>query len=212
MLKSLFSILLFTTLILIACGDKKAVLPFYNTPDFTPHFINQSQANSQITHHIAPFAFQNQDGKTITEKDVEGKIHVANFIFTRCISICPIMTDHMKLLQDDFGKEKDLLLLSYSVTPWLDTVGRLKEYAAAKEITAPNWHLLTGEQGKIYELARKSYFAEENLGFTKDSTDFLHTEHILLIDREKRIRGIYNGTLRLEIDQLKKDISALLKE
>lgn len=153
-----------------------------------------------------------QHGKTITEKDVEGKIHVANFIFTSCGSICPVMTSHMKLVQDTYKNNNNVVILSYTVTPWIDSVAKLKKYAQANEITSPNWHLLTGNKNDIYTLARKSYFAEEDLGFTKDSSDFLHTEHILLIDKSKRIRGIYNGTLQLEIEQMIKDIGTLLKE
>jgi protein SCO1 len=106
----------------------------------------------------------------------------------------------MKQVQNAFQKNDDVVMLSYSVTPWLDSVTRLKDYADHNEITSPNWHLLTGNKGNIYTLARQSYFAEEDLGFTSDSTDFLHTEHILLVDKTKRIRGIYNGTLKLEIE------------
>jgi protein SCO1/2 len=143
---------------------------------------------------------------------VENKIHIASFIFTRCESICPVMTKHLKLLQDEFKNKNEVVILSYSVTPWIDSVARLKEYADANEITSPNWHLLTGSKSEIYTLARQSYFAEEDLGFTKDSTEFLHTEHILLVDKTKRIRGIYNGTLQLEIEQLIRDINLLKDE
>ena len=104
------------------------------------------------------------------------------------------------------------MLLSYSVTPWLDSVKILNDYAKRYKVTNPNWHFLTGSKSEIYTLARQSYFAEEDLGFTKDSTNFLHTEHFLLIDKNKRIRGIYNGTLELEINQLIKDIAILRKE
>jgi protein SCO1 len=137
---------------------------------------------------------------------------VANFIFTSCGSICPVMTQHIKLVQEKFGNNPTVVILSYSVTPWIDNVARLKKYADCNEITSPNWHFLTGKKSEIYTLARQSYFAEEDLGFTKDSTEFLHTEHVLLIDRSKRIRGIYNGTLQLEIEQMNKDIAELLKE
>ena len=103
-------------------------------------------------------------------------------------------------------------MLSFSVTPWIDNVKRMHDFALKNQITSPNWHLLTGNKSQIYTLARRSYFAEEDLGFTKDSTNFLHTEHILLIDKTKRIRGIYNGTLQLEAEQLVKDIRMLMKE
>jgi protein SCO1/2 len=193
--------------------EKAKHLPYYNTPDFTPQFLNAgNEINEKVTHTINPFSFTDQNGKRITEKNVEGKIHIANFIFTSCVSICPVMTKHMKLLQQEFKDNPDIVMLSYSVTPWIDNVGRLKKYADNNQITSPNWHLLTGSKAEIYTLARQSYFAEEDLGFTKDSTQFLHTEHILLVDKTKRIRGIYNGTLELEAEQLIKDIKELMKE
>jgi protein SCO1 len=208
------SILLYLFFFTSCSEDKKAndKLPYYNTPEFTPEFIGtQKEAEQKINHTIGLFSFTNQNGKNITEKNIEGKIHVANFIFTSCGSICPVMTQHMKLVQEKFGNNPNVVILSYSVTPWIDDVARLKKYADGNEITSPNWHLLTGKKSEIYSLARQSYFAEEDLGFTKDSTEFLHTEHVLLIDQSKRIRGIYNGTLQLEIEQIIRDINTLRK-
>ncbi|WP_229236106.1 SCO family protein [Dyadobacter tibetensis] len=185
-------------------------LPYYNTPDFTPQFYTSDKdATENITHQIAAFGMTDQHGNKITDADIEGKIHIANFIFTRCGSICPVMTKHMKMVQEVFKNNNEVVMLSFSVTPWMDTVSRLKQYAEENAITANNWHLLTGSKSEIYTLARQSYFAEEDLGFSKDSTDFLHTEHILLVDKSKRIRGIYNGTLQLEIEQLIEDINTL---
>jgi protein SCO1/2 len=102
--------------------------------------------------------------------------------------------------------------LSYSVTPWIDSTSVLKAFKKRNGINNPNWHFLTGSKSKIYDLARKSYFAEEDLGFTKDSTEFLHTEHFILVDKSKRIRGIYNGTLSFEMYQMIDDIQTLKKE
>lgn len=200
--------------LLVSCSGKKeaSLLPYYNKPDFTPEFYSIKDADLAVDHVIGPFSMTDQHGKQITQKDIDGKIHVANFIFTSCGSICPVMTTHMKLVQDKFRNNPDVLLLSYSVTPWIDSVTRLKMYAENNGINSPNWHLLTGNKAEIYSLARQAYFAEEDLGFTKDSTDFLHTEHILLVDRSKKIRGIYNGTLQLEIEQMINDIGELLKE
>ncbi len=188
-------------------------LPYYNTAIFTPEFFSSEEAAAQkITHIIPNFTFTNQHSKIVSQKDIDGKVHVANFIFTRCSSICPTMTKHMKMLQAKYYSNENLVMLSYSVTPWIDSVPRLKAYAEDNQITASNWHLLTGEKSKIYNLARRSYFAEEDLGFTKDSSDFLHTEHIILVDKSKRIRGIYNGTLQLDIEQMMKDIEVLIRE
>lgn len=199
-----------------ACSVKKEPetrLPYYNTPDFTPLFLTAApEIAKRITHSIPPFSLTDQHGENITEKHISDKIHVANFILTSCGKICPIMTNHLKLLQQEFKANPEVVLLSYSVTPWLDSVSRLQEYAQNNQITSPNWHLLTGSKSQIYNLARRAYFAEEDLGFAKDSTEFLHTEHMVLVDKNQRIRGIYNGTLQLEAEQLIKDIKVLLKE
>jgi protein SCO1 len=197
------------------CGLKKAALqlPYYNTPDFTPHFIPDKNAvAAEINHTIATFNFTDQNGMNISNKNVEGSIHVANFIFTRCGSICPVITDNMKLIDSAFKNNAGVQILSFSVTPWIDSVPVLKKFANSHGIKSSNWHFLTGNKGEIYKLARQSYFAEEDLGFTKDSTQFLHTEHILLVDKTQHIRGIYNGTLQLEIKQLAEDIKTLLQE
>ncbi len=205
-----FLLLLLAGIVSCHNNNDAAALPFYNTPDFTPLFPgSEKEARQQVTHTIAPFSFTNQYGNRVTEKDVNDKIHVANFIFTKCGSICPVMTKHMKLVDSAFKNDPSILLLSYTVTPWIDSVERLRRYAVNNAISSPNWHFLTGTRGDIYTLARRSYFTEEDIGFTRDSTEFLHTEHILLVDKKRRIRGIYNGTLLLEIEQLIKDIKTL---
>ncbi|WP_225309655.1 SCO family protein [Larkinella humicola] len=188
-------------------------LPYYNTPDFTPVFIGTAdRVAEKIPHTIGDFSFRDQNGATISQSDIEGKIHVADFFFSSCGVICPTMTKHLKLVEKAFPNDKKLVLLSYSVTPWIDSVARLKKYSQANDIQSENWHLLTGRKSEIYQLARQSYFAEEELGYNKDSTEFLHTEHFLLVDKQKRIRGIYNGTLELEIQQLIADIKTLQQE
>lgn len=201
---------------LIFCCKQKTddeVLPYYNSPNFNPIFITDAkQVKQKITHQIANFSFKDQNNKTITQQEIEGKIHIANFFFTSCGSICPIMTNNLKKIDSTFHDDDNIALLSYSVTPWIDSVTVLKAYAQRYAIINKNWHLLTGSKAEIHKLARQSYYAEEDLGFTKDSTNFLHTEHFLLIDKNKRIRGIYNGTLALETEQLIKDIFILKKE
>lgn len=205
--------LLLISCCIICCSDEKTAdveLPYYNAPDFTPQFLkSKAEVTQKITHTIANFTFLNQDSSFITQQVVEGKIHVANFIFTSCGSICPNMTNNMKMISDEFKGNKNLVILSYSVTPWIDHPYVLKKYKQRNNIVNPNWHFLTGSRATIYNLARKSYFAEEDIGFTKDSSQFLHTEHFILVDQSKRIRGIYNGTLTLEMQQLIGDIKSL---
>lgn len=198
--------------LIVACQNKKSILPYYNEPNFTPLFLTKQEAEVKIKHTITAFNFLNQDSTNISEKIFENKIHVANFIFTSCGSICPIMTENLKTVSDNYSKDSNIIFLSYSVTPWIDTPEKLKLFKQNKEIENKNWHFLTGNKAEIYTLARQSYFAEEDLGFTKDSTEFLHTEHFILVDAKKRIRGIYNGTLSLEMQQLIADINALKKE
>lgn len=204
-------ILAFSLILLISCqGPAEKSLPYFTSPDFEAHFISdEDQINREITHKINDFVFQNQNGQLVSNARIEGKIHVANFVFTSCGSICPTMTNHMKLVSDAFAHDSSVVMLSYSVTPWIDNVPTLKAYTERNNISNPNWHFLTGKKSDIYSLARQSYFAEEDLGFTRDSTEFLHTEHFILVDRNKRIRGIYNGTLELDIRQLIKDIDQL---
>lgn len=189
-----------------------ATLPYYNGADFTPQFFaNPTLAEKSITHTIANFNGTNQNGQPFSTKDVKGKIQVANFIFTRCISICPTLTKHMKWVENAYFNDKEVAILSYSVTPWMDSVSVLRAFSAKHKVNANNWQFITGNTSAIYQLARQSYFAEEDIGFSKDSSNFLHTEHVLLVDKTGRIRGIYNGTLPLDIEQLIKDI-AILKE
>ena len=208
--------LLLSSCLLVGCLDEKSksiTMPYYNEPDFTPLFItNQSEVTTKINHTISDFSFLNQDSTMISQKDIEGKIHIANFIFTSCGSICPTMTKHLKIVNDSLKNDSNVVILSYSVTPWIDKPDVLKHYKARNDITNKNWHFLTGSKNDIYHLARKSYFAEEDIGFSKDSTQFLHTEHFILVDKTKRIRGIYNGTLSLEMHKILEDIRTLEME
>lgn len=195
-----------------SCVEKTS-LPYYNTADFEPLFdVSKAELKDVVPHQIGSFTMINQKGETVSQETVEGKIHLATFIFTGCASICPVMTKNIKKVYTHFLDEPNVVLLSFSVTPWKDSVANLRRFAANYDVQGPNWHFITGKKAEIYNLARRSYFAEEDLGFSKDSTDFLHTEHVLLIDSDKRIRGIYNGTLELEIDQAIEDIELLLHE
>ncbi len=208
--------LLLSSIILLSCAQKKSStlkLPYYNEPGFTPVFIkNKKDVHKTITHTITDFSFLNEDSILVNQRTIEGKIHVANFIFTSCGSICPTMTKHLKIVADSFLNDPNLVFLSYSVTPWIDKPSVLKKYKERDNIHNPAWFFLTGNKTDIYKLARQSYFAEEDIGFSKDSTEFLHTEHFVLVDRTKRIRGIYNGTLLLEMQQLIDDIKNLEEE
>ena len=199
-------------LFILSCNSPTNQLPYYNSPDFSPVFIkNSAQLEKTITHKIEDFAFTDNNGNRFGSEDLRGKIHVANFIFTSCTHICPKMTTNMVEVEKKFQNNPNVNLVSFTVTPWFDSPEVLNRYKKEFTLNSDNWHFLTGDKNKIYSLARKSYFAEEEIGFTKDSTDFLHTEHFLLVDKGLRIRGIYNGTLGLEMEQLIEDILLLNK-
>jgi len=198
-----------------ACSHKKQEplsLPFINKPDFTPEWINKKDPAYSTIHTIPAFSFADQDGNTVTEKTVEGKIYVADFFFTRCGSICPKMTSNMAVLQEKYKNNNNVLLLSHSVTPAMDSVPVLKRYAVQKGVISGKWFLLTGKEEDIYSLAKKQYYAGDTVGYYQTGNEFLHTENFILLDKHRRIRGVYNGTLLLEIERLEDDINELLKE
>ncbi len=161
-------------------------------------------------HTIADFKLTNQNGKTITQDDYNDKIYVADFFFTTCQTICPIMTDHMVQIQEKIKDNPEILLLSHTVTPEIDTVAQLKRYALEKGVDDSKWNLVTGSKIEIYDLARKSYMvAKEN---PDDPYGLVHTENFALVDKKRRVRGFYDGTLPEDIDRLLLDIEKLQKE
>ena len=214
--KNSFSVLILAVVFLFSCQKKETIadegMPYFNSPEFTPEWISKDSSAFAKIHTIPPFAFTNQDGQTVTDKTVAGKIYVANFIFTSCGSICPKMTDNMKILQDKYKDDSGVLLLSHSVTPEIDSVPVLKKYALNKGCISGKWHLLTGDKGAIYSLAKKQYFAGDSIGYYGKLNDFLHTENFILVDGKHRIRGVYNGTLPIEMDRIIEDITTLKKE
>jgi protein SCO1 len=205
------TILIFSFFIISCSENQEKSLPFYHTADFTPEWIaDKSQLDT--LHTLANFEFTNQNNQKVTQETFKRKIHVMNCFFTICPSLCPKIMGNMKVVQDFFQHDKNVIIASYSVTPERDSVSVLRKYATKNQIIDNKWHLLTGDKKQIYQLARKSYFADENLGVQKGVNDFLHTENFILVDKNLHIRGIYNGTLQLEIEQLIKDILELEKE
>ena len=187
-------------------------LPFYDEATFTPIWMSASDPALADFHTISTFQLTNQEGETISEKTFEDKIYITDFFFTICPGICPKMTKNMGVLQEEFLEDDEVLLLSHSVTPEMDSVSVLKKYAEEKGVISKKWHLVTGSQQDIYKLGRKDYFVEENLGLEKEEDDFLHTENFVLIDQNKHIRGIYNGLNSASVSQLIKDVKTLQME
>ncbi len=193
-------------------GSRVASLPYYNESRFTPRWLEAGSTALKDFHSIPKFSLINQDGESVTQQTFEGKIYVADFIFTTCPGICPRMTENMALLQEEYLQDGEVLLLSHSVTPEIDSVPVLKSYAETKGIQSGKWHLVTGEREQIYKLGREYYFAEEDLGAFKTTDDFLHTENFVLVDRNSHIRGIYNGLNKTSVSQLIADIETLKQE
>ena len=185
-------------------------------PIYQPSKVNFEMVDSTIQHvskyhKIANFSLINQNGKTITQNDYKDKIYVADFFFTTCQTICPIMTDHMAKIQKEILNDKEVMLLSHSVTPKIDSVAQLKRYAIEKGVNDTKWNLVTGDKKQIYELARKSYLAVKTDG-NGDEYDMIHTENFMLIDKKRQIRGYYHGTKPEDIERLLNDIKILKKE
>ena len=186
--------------------------PIETLPIYQPAEVNEKLVDSSIIHvskyhKISDFILTNQNGKEITQADYKDKIYVADFFFTTCQDICPVMTKNMYELQEELKNDNEILLLSHTVIPEVDTVKRLKEYAIENNVDDSKWNLVTGDKKQIYELARKSYPAVEDSNFNE--FDMIHTENFMLIDKEKQIRGFYDGTNSEEINRLLKDIEIL---
>lgn len=186
-------------------------LPIYSPVDVNPLLVDASMQHIRKNHTIASFDLINQNGEKVTAKTFEDKIYVTDFFFTRCGTICPIMTSNMEVVQKEFLNDPEILLLSHSVTPTMDSVSVLKDYADAKGVLPNKWHLVTGTKKEIYKLARKSYFAVLDEGDGGDQ-DFIHTEQFVLIDKKKRIRGYYDGTDLKDVQRLISDVRVLQQE
>ncbi|MGO3153917.1 SCO family protein [Mesonia sp.] len=189
--------------------------PAPSLPIYQPSMVNAELVDSTMQyvrkyHKIADFKLVNQNGDTITQEDYANKIYIADFFFTTCQTICPIMTDHMKKIQDEFKDDDEVLLLSHTVTPEIDSVPQLKKYALKKGVIDEKWNLVTGDKKQIYELARKSYFVVKTQG-SGGAYDMIHTENFALIDNQRRIRKFYDGTSPDAIDELIEDIATLKK-
>ena len=184
-------------------------------PIYQPDMVDNTLVDSTIQyvkkyHKIAPFTLINQNGDTITQENYKDKIYVADFFFTTCQTICPIMTDHMVQIQNELKQDQEVLLLSHSVIPEYDTPEILKEYAVKKGVDDSQWNLVTGSRKDIYTLARKSYLAVKDIPGEEDA--MVHTENFMLIDKKSQIRGYYDGTDPKEIKRLLEDITILKME
>jgi len=187
----LFSVL--TISLFYSVLKPKKTLPIFNPCDINPALVDSTVQYVAKNHKIADFNFTNQNGKTITQKDYEGKIYVADFFFTTCPTICPKMTNNMLWLQNQIKNNPKVMLLSHSVTPNIDSVSVIKKYALKKGVIDSKWNLVTGDKKAIYYIARKSYMVVKT-GKPQEFYDMVHTENFVLVDTKRRIRGYYDGT------------------
>ncbi|MDC3229115.1 SCO family protein [Flavobacteriaceae bacterium] len=211
-----FAIVLLVLSIVIISIFYQILKPREVLPIFQPAQVNEELVDSTIQHvkkyhTIADFSLTNQNGKTVTQDTYNNKIYIADFFFTTCQTICPIMTDHMVILQNQLKLDPEVMLLSHTVTPEIDSVAQLKKYALNKGVLDSKWNLVTGDKKEIYQLARKSYLAVKSYG-DGGEYDMIHTENFILVDQKKRIRGYYDGTLEEDIESLLNDIDILKKE
>lgn len=191
--------------------DRPKTLKVYNPIDINPDLVDESIQSVDKYHRVGSFKLTNQDGKVITENDYRNKIYITDFFFVTCPTICPKMTDQMHRVYNEFKDNNDIMFLSHTVMPEADSVPVLKEYANKLKVSSDKWNFVTGDKKQIYNLARKTYFAAITEG-DGGVNDFIHTENFVLVDKEKRLRGFYDGTSKEDIDRLIKDINALLYE
>ncbi len=184
----------------------KKMLTIYQPSMVNPELVDTTLQYIKKYHTIADFSLTNQNGKTITQENYKDKIYIADFFFTTCPTICPIMTKNLASIQNRVGNE--VLLLSHSVTPQIDSVAQLKQYALEKGVDDSKWNLVTGDKKQIYALARKSYLAVKTDG-DGGPYDMIHTENFILVDKQRRIRGFYDGTKMEEVEQLMNDLEIL---
>lgn len=189
----------------------KNKLPYFISSDFTPRWFSNTN-ELEDKHQIPSFSFLNQNGDTITNETYKKKIYVANFFFTSCPGICPNLTKNMRVIQDKYKEDPNVLLLSHTVMPWADSIPVLKTYAKRNHIDDIKWNLVTGTREKLYNIARDGYFADEDFVKTKAESEFIHTENFILVDGQGFIRGVYNGTIPLDIKRLIRHIEILKKE
>lgn len=186
-------------------------LPIYQPAGVNYELVDSTLQHVKKFHKIANFKLLNQNGQVITQKDYDNTIYIADFFFTTCPTICPIMTDNMLQIQKHIAQDEKVKLLSFSVTPEIDSVAQLKRYAIEKGVEDNKWNLLTGDKKEIYTLARQSFFVVKEDG-DGGPHDMIHTENFVLIDPDKRIRGYYDGTSSQEMETLKEDLILLKKE
>jgi protein SCO1/2 len=208
-MKKLIIPILFLAATFTSCQDKK--LPYIGEPDVVKKTVEGKEVEETIYPTIPDFSFQNQNGETITGKSFDGKIYVADFFFTTCPTICPPMKKNLLKVYKTYQNNPQVGILSHTIDPEHDSVAVLKKYANDLGVKGNMWQFVTGDRDKIYEIGEKHYMVSAR----EDSTEaggYIHSGHFILIDKNKHIRGMYDGTTDEGTEQLIADIEVLLKE
>ena len=183
---------------------------YYTMSQLVPGF---GKSKLEPIGRLLPFSFTNQDGKKVTEQDVAGKVFVAEYFFTTCKSICPILNANMKIVYERYKNEKDFLILSHTSDPATDSAARLKKYADSMNVDTDKWIFLTGTKDSLYRQARHSYKIDDpNNNPLDNEVDFLHSQFFSLVDKKGVVRNIYEGNERKDVERMIKEIEVLLKE
>jgi len=205
-----YALVILILILCFSCKEKHteesvSSLPYFNSAEFTPEWNTPK-------HKIPEFSFINQDGETVTNATFKNKIYIADFFFTSCSGICPKLTKNMASLQEAYKNDDTIKLLSHTVMPWKDSVSVIKDYGLKHNVNSNKWHIVTGDKGALYSIARTGYFADEDFIKTQDENNFIHTENFVLVDKQGFIRGVYNGTLEIDVERLKRHIKILKQE
>lgn len=199
--KAIFYVLFFVVLVIGFYGVMRAVIPGFG------------RERLPVLSTVQPFSFTNQDGKTISEREVDGKVYVAEYFFTTCKSICPIMNTNVREIYEAYKNEPGFVILSHTVDPGTDNVARMKWYADSLKVNTEHWWFLTGRKDSLYNAARNSYLLDDPKNNLQNIDEqFLHTQYFALVDKSGRVRKIYDGLKKEELKELKDDIADLLRE
>ena len=203
-------IIIILSFLLISCYKSHKELPIFGRKKIIEKKVNGLVTSDTIDHMVSDFKLINQDGDSISNKSFQNSIYIADFFFTTCPTICPIMKSNLLKIHDHFINNENIKFLSHTINPEYDNVERLNEYSKNLGVSSKKWHFVTGDINYIHEIAKKSYMVTA-MEDSKEPGGFLHSGTFLLVDRERRIRGVYDGTDEAEISKIKNDIEILLE-
>ena len=203
-------IFLILILSVVSCTKETKKLPVYGRKEVTEKVINDHVIIDTINHTVKNFSFYNQDSIEVTGDTFNNSIYVADFFFTTCPTICPVMKNNLLIVYNEFSENKNVKYLSHTINPEHDNIKTLNKYAQSLNVNSETWHFVTGEIEDIYKIAKDSYMVSA-LEDENEPGGFLHSGTFLLVDTNKNIRGIYDGTSKSEMSRLIRDIEILLE-